>query len=231
MGDVVGLVKEFERHVDLDKAEGDAERMFRGQFDLTDFVEQIKVLRKMGSLEDLFAKMPMFQEGMPDNFRPDEREFLKITSVYDSMTPHERRRPASLREGNRIARVAKGSGRPAQHVIDVLSKFDTMRRMMIALGDQPSLLSKLPGFEQVAQVRKLRGLDLAELFGDAFDVPKEEEAEEEDDELDEAAPKDEKARREYFANLKKAPPAKKLDKSKEKKKKKAAAKARKKNRR
>jgi signal recognition particle subunit SRP54 len=230
MGDVVGLVKEFERHVDMDKAETDAERMFRGQFDLTDFVEQIKILRKMGSLEELFAKMPIFQEGMPDGFRPDEREFLKITSVYDSMTPHERRRPATLKEGNRIARVAKGSGRPAQHVVDVLNKFDTMRRMMIALGDQPSLLAKLPGFEQVAQVRKLRGLDLAELFGDAFELPAEEEEDEEED-LDEELPSGERPKKEYFANMKKAPPAKKLDKDKEKKKKKAAAKARKKNRR
>jgi signal recognition particle subunit SRP54 len=231
MGDVVGLVKEFERHVDMDKAEDDAERMFRGQFDLTDFVEQIRILRKMGSLEDLFAKMPIFQDGMPEGFRPDEREFAKIMAVYDSMTPIERRRPAVMREGNRIARVAKGSGRPPQHVADVLGKFDTMRRMMIALGDQPSLLAKLPGFEQVAQVRKLRGLDLAELFGDAFELPKE--AEPEDDEDDENAPplSQPAKRREYFASLAKAPAGKKQDKDKEKKKKKAAAKARKKNRR
>jgi signal recognition particle subunit SRP54 len=229
MGDVVGLVKEFERHVDVDKAESDAERMFRGQFDLTDFVEQIKILRKMGSLEDLFAKMPMFQEGMPDGFRPDEREFQKITAIYDSMTPPERRRPAIMREGNRMSRVAKGAGRPVQHVVDVLNKFDTMRRMMIALGDQPSLLAKLPGFEQVAQVRKLRGLDLAELFGDAFELPPEEEEEEE--ELEDDVPADPKKKREYFANMAKAPAPKKLDKAKEKKKKKAAAKARKKNRR
>ena len=82
MGDVVGLVKEFERHVDQDKAEADAERMFRGQFDMGDFVEQIGILRKMGSLKDLFEKMPMFQEGLPEGFSPDEREFTKIISVH-----------------------------------------------------------------------------------------------------------------------------------------------------
>ncbi|MCK6550962.1 signal recognition particle protein, partial [Myxococcota bacterium] len=230
MGDVVGLVKEFERHVDLDKAESDAERMFRGQFDLTDFVEQIQILKKMGSLEDLFSKMPMFQDGLPEGFRPDERELVKITAIHDSMTPAERRRPAIMRDMSRLMRVAKGAGRPPQHVVDVLNKYDTMRRMMIALGDQPSLLAKLPGFDQVAQVRKLRGLDLAELFGDAFELPPDED---EDEEVEDETPAQTEARkkREYFANLAKAPAQKAKDKSKEKKKKKAAAKARKKNRR
>lgn len=229
MGDVVGLVKEFERHVDQDKAEEDAERMFRGQFDMGDFVEQIGVLRKMGSLQDLFEKMPMFQEGMPEGFRPDERELLKIVSVHDSMTPLERRRPALVRDPGRLARVAKGTGRTEGQVLEVLNKFDTMRRMMIALGDQPSLLTKLPGFDQLAKVRKLRGLDLAELFGDAFELPPEPEIE--DIPLDEI-PDSPRQRREYFANMGKPPPPKKKpDRSKLKKKKQAAKRARKKNRR
>ncbi|MCB9646164.1 MAG: signal recognition particle protein [Deltaproteobacteria bacterium] len=229
MGDVVGLVKEFERHVDQEKAEEDAERMFRGQFDMGDFVEQIGVLRKMGSLKDLFDKMPMFQDGMPEGFRPDEREFTKIIAVHDSMTPLERRRPALLRDPGRLARVAKGTGRPEGQVLEVLTKFDTMRRMMIALGDQPSLLSKLPGFDQLAKVRQLRGLDLAELFGDAFQLPTEPEIE--DIPLDEI-PDTPKARREYFGNIAKvAGGPKPPDKDKAKRKKQAAKKARKKNRR
>ncbi len=229
MGDVVGLVKEFERHVDQDKAEADAERMFRGQFDMGDFVEQIGVLRKMGSLQDLFEKMPMFQEGMPAGFSPDEREFTKIISVHDSMTPLERRRPALLREPGRLARVSGGSGRKAGEVMAVLGKYDTMRRMMIALGDQPSLLTKLPGFDQLAQVRKVRGLDLAELFGDAFELPQEPVVE--DIALDDIPDRVEK-RREYFSGMSVAPTApSKADKNKLRKKKQAAKKARKKNRR
>ncbi len=228
MGDVVGLVKEFERHVDQDKAEADAERMFRGQFDMGDFVEQIGVLRKMGSLQDLFEKMPMFQEGMPDGFRPDEREFTKIISVHDSMTPLERRRPALLREPGRLARVATGAGRTEGQVMEVLGKFDTMRRMMIALGDQPSLLSKLPGFDQLAQVRKVRGLDLAELFGDAFELPAEPVVE--DIPLDQI-PEPQRKRKEYFSGMAVAAPPKKSNKDKLRKKKQAAKRARKKNRR
>ena len=227
MGDVVGLVQEFERHVDQDKAEEDAERMFRGQFDMSDFVEQIGVLQKMGSLKDLFDRMPMFQEGMPEGFRPDEREFGKIIAVHDSMTPLERRRPALVRDPSRLARVSRGCGRPDNQVLEVLGKFDTMRRMMIALGDEPSLLSKIPGFNQVAQVRKLRGLDMAELFGDAFQLP--EASEEEDIPL---TPKPATSgRREYFSDMARPPPPKKGNKSKQKNKQKQARKARKKNRR
>jgi signal recognition particle subunit SRP54 len=224
MGDVVGLVKEFERHVDQDKAEEDAERMFRGQFDMTDFVEQIRILRKMGSLEDLLEKMPIFQGGLPDGFRPDEREFNKIEAVYCSMTPLERRRPAVMRVGNRIARVASGCGRKPYDVVDVLNRFDTMRRMMIALGDQPSLLSKMPGFDQLAKVRKIRGLDMADLFGDLFELPEEAPAPAPEPEP-EVAPAARK--REYFANLSKPKGPKQVDKSKKKQKKKDAERSRK----
>jgi len=231
MGDVVGLVQEFERHVDQDKAEEDAERMFRGQFDMSDFVEQIQTLRKMGSLGDLLDKMPMFAGGLPEGFRPDEREFNKIESVYNSMTPLERRRPALMRVGNRIDRVAGGCGRTKEQVNDVLSRFDTMRRMMIALGDQPSLLAQMPGFDQLAKVRQLRGMDMSELFGDLFDLPPEEHS----DGFDMTPEPDDDKPKEYFSHL--ANPnsgsgsGTKKKKNKQKKEKKARKNARKKNRR
>ncbi|MEM7676476.1 MAG: hypothetical protein AAF449_10780, partial [Myxococcota bacterium] len=159
--------------------------------------------------------------------RPDEREFTKIIAVHNSMTPLERRRPALIRDPSRLKRVSIGCGRPENQILEVLGKFDTMRRMMIALGDEPSLLSKIPGFNQVAQVRKLRGLDMTELFGDAFEA-----AADEDDEEDIplSAPKAE-VKREYFSDLARPPPPKKGNRSKQKNKKKQARKARKKNRR
>ena len=228
MGDVVGLVQEFERVVDQDKAEEDAERMFRGQFDMSDFVEQIGLLKQMGSLSDLFDKMPIFQEGVPGGLRPDERELGKIVAVHDSMTPEERRRPNLVRRPSRLARVGRGCGRGEKQVLEVLGKFDTMRRMMIQLGDQPSLLSKLPGFDQVAQVRKLRGLDLADLFGDAFEP---EPAPEAPEPAPEATGGRGRPRSEYFAHMQAPPPPKAKDKGREKRKKQLQKKARKKNRR
>ena len=108
----------------------------------------------------------------------------------------------------------------------VLDKFDAMRRMMIALGDQPSLLAKLPGFGEVAQVRKLRGLDLGEIFGDAFA----QELQEPDE--PEPPPEPDRPKREYFAHLAKPTGAGRGGRGKQqKKKKKMAQKSRKRNRR
>ncbi|MEM1025573.1 MAG: signal recognition particle receptor subunit alpha [Myxococcota bacterium] len=230
MGDVVGLVEDFERQVDPDKADEDAQRMLKGQFDMADFVEQIRLLESMGSLEDLFAKMPVFQEGV----QPDARELHKIVAVHDSMTPEERRRPALARVPSRLSRLARGTGRKKEVIGQVLDRFDTMRRMMIALGDKPSLLSKIPGFDQVAQVRKLRGQDLQSLFGEAFaeadDTP-----EPEPKPAPEPKPSDPVTprRREYFANLndgskKKKKPSSSKGKTKDKRR--MERKARKKNR-
>jgi len=103
--------------------------------------------------------------------------------------------------------------------------------MMIALGDQPSLLSKIPGFDQLAKVRKLRGMDMAELFGDLFDLPDEDAGEDEDEAEEQPGPT--RARREYFADVKKpaASPKKPPDKSKKKDQAKARKQARRKNRR
>jgi signal recognition particle subunit SRP54 len=197
MGDVVGLVEEFERHVDRDKAETDAERMFRGQFDMTDFVEQIEMLRKMGSLNDLMAKMPMLQNDM----RPDERELMKIVAVHDSMTPKERRRPALLSDKRRKLRVARGCGRDEAQVGQVLEKYDTMRRMMITLGERPSMLASLPGFQNLAKVRKLRGLDLSDLFGEEFAEAFEEEETSVEEPTSNKAVSTAKTSNPYFADI------------------------------
>ena len=63
MGDIVGLVKDFEQVVDAEKAEEDAMRMLKGKFDMQDFLEQIKMIQKMGSLKDLMDKLPFFPGG------------------------------------------------------------------------------------------------------------------------------------------------------------------------
>jgi signal recognition particle subunit SRP54 len=187
-------------------------------------VAQIEVLKQMGSLSDLFDKMPVFQT--QEGLRPDERELKKIVAVHDSMTKEERRRPNLVRDPSRLERVGKGCGQDRKKVLEVLGKFDTMRRMMIQIGDEPSLLAKIPGFDQVAQVRKLRGLDLADLFGDAFEPEPELEPE-----PSSASPADGARSREYFSNLAPPPKPKSKDKGREKRKKQLQKKARKKNRR
>ena len=158
MGDVVGLMKDFEEVVDARKAEKDAMKLLKGSFSLADFVEQIRLLKKMGSLEDLFDKMPFFPDGLPQGFKaPDERELGKVEAIISSMTKDERTDPdLFVRQPKRLARVAKGSGRTDVEVKDLLDKFQGMRKMIGDIGAQAGLLAKIPGMRQLAVARKLK---------------------------------------------------------------------------
>ncbi|MBI5501159.1 MAG: signal recognition particle protein [Deltaproteobacteria bacterium] len=158
MGDVVGLMKDFEEVVDARKAEQDAMKLLKGRFSLNDFVEQIRLLKKMGSLEDLFDKMPFFPDGLPQGFKaPDERELGKVEAIISSMTRAERTDPELFtKEPKRLVRVAKGSGRTDVEVKDLLNKFMGMRKMIGDIGAQAGLLAKIPGMRQLAVARKLK---------------------------------------------------------------------------
>jgi signal recognition particle subunit SRP54 len=191
MGDIVGLVKDFEQVVDAEKAEEDAVRMLKGKFDMQDFLEQIRLIQKMGSLKDLFDKLPFFPGGLPDEVNLDDRELTKIEAMISSMTVEERKNPtvfvttsweeiASQREPgkknkrrradyhpDRVRRISRGCGRSEDEVKELLQKFGAMRQMMVQLGASTGLLGKIPGFKQFSQMKKLAGLDLSAMMGGA----------------------------------------------------------------
>jgi signal recognition particle subunit SRP54 len=202
MGDIVGLMKDFEEVVDAEKAEEDAVRMLKGKFDMQDFLEQIRLIQKMGSLKDLFEKMPFFPGGLPEGVNLDDNELVKIEAIISSMTLKERahpelfvvtswetitsggqqmrRRRAADYDDKRIHRVAKGSGRKDTDVKELLNKFAMMRQMMMQMGASSGLLGKIPGFKQLAQMKKMAGIDLSQIMNAAgmqqlekkFTVPK-----------------------------------------------------------
>ena len=186
MGDIVGLVKDFEQVVDAEKAEEDALRMLKGKFDMQDFLEQIKLIQKMGSLKDLFEKLPFFGGALPEGVNLDDRELTKIEAMISSMTFEERmnpqvfvstswedftstagraakRRRADFHPG-RVKRIAAGSGRKDQEVKDLLQKFAQMRQMMVQLGASTGLMGKIPGFKQFSQMKKLANMDINSLM-------------------------------------------------------------------
>ncbi len=156
MGDIVGLMKDFEEVVDEKKAEEDAKRMLQGKFTLHDFLEQIRMLQQMGPLQDLFEKLPFFADSVPDGFQVDENELKRAEAIVSSMTKQERRDPELFQKNRgRIGRVAKGSGRTDKEVVDLLNRFMFMRQMMGDIGQQAGLLSKIPGMKQMAMARRL----------------------------------------------------------------------------
>ncbi|MFL5300375.1 MAG: signal recognition particle protein [Anaeromyxobacteraceae bacterium] len=168
-GDIVGLMKDFEQHVDEDKAEEDAKKLLSGDFSLDDFVSQIKLVRKMGPLGELMEKFPLFGE-LPEGFQFDENALGKIVAMVDSMTKVERQRPDVITEP-RVKRIARGSGRSEKEVRDLLMQYNTMRGVMRQIGDAPGLLSRLPGIKQLFQLRKLQGKGMEDVLGeDAGDV-------------------------------------------------------------
>ena len=193
MGDIVGLVKDFEQVVDAEKAEEDALRMLKGKFDMQDFLEQIRLIQKMGSLKDLFEKLPFFGGGLPEGVNLDDRELTKIEAMISSMTTQERlnpqvfvattwedfmntsgksakRRRADFDPG-RVKRVSKGSGRTEQEVKELLQKFAQMRQMMVQLGASTGLMGKIPGMKQFGQMKKLANMDINALMAAGGGMP------------------------------------------------------------
>jgi signal recognition particle subunit SRP54 len=170
-GDIVGLMKDFEGVVDEKKAEEDAEKILTGNFNLIDFVEQIKLVKKMGSVNDLLEKFPLFGE-LPEGITFDDKELGRVEAIIGSMTQIERQNPSVIGD-ERIARIAKGSGQKKENVRGLLDRFFAMQKVMKQLGGGPgapgmNLLQRLPGFRQLAQLNQLKGMapeDLASMFG------------------------------------------------------------------
>lgn len=155
-GDVVGLVKDFEEVVDEKKAEEDAMRMLRGEFTLSDFLGQIRAIKKMGPLQELMEKLPFFPGGLPSSAKVEDYELVRIESIIHSMTPGEREDPDIINE-SRTRRIAQGSGRKESEVKDLLSKFRHMQDLMFAMGG-----GKLKG-----RWKKFKGLK--KMFGSGMD--------------------------------------------------------------
>jgi len=148
MGDIVGLVQDFEAVVDQQQAEQDAERMLRGQFTMDDLLTQLRTIQRLGPLREVFAKLPMFGSFAD---KVDGSELGRVESMIQSMTRAERRDPELLlRERGRTARVAHGSGRAAKEVSELVKRFGQMRDLMASLGSGGGLLSKIPGLGRFA---------------------------------------------------------------------------------
>lgn len=146
MGDIVGLVQDFEAVVDEKQAEEDAERILQGQFTLDDLLTQLKTIQKLGPIREVFAKMPMFNQ-MADQV--EEGQLRVVESMIQSMTKHERRDPDVL-DKSRVARIARGSGRKQKEVSDLVKRFHQMKDMMAQMGGADGLLSRIPGMDRLA---------------------------------------------------------------------------------
>ena len=167
-GDVVGLMQDFDKVVDQEKAEEDAKKLLSGKFDMWDFLEQIRTIKKMGSLSDIFEKMPFFSDGLPEGAQVDDKALVKIEAMIQSMTTEERAKPELIEQQPRRAqRIGRGCGQEPKEITDLIGRFKGMRKIMGALGSPGggNLLFKLPGFKQFAQMQQLKGMDMGDIMG------------------------------------------------------------------
>lgn len=153
MGDIVGLMHDFERVAKEDQEES-AMRMLQGQFSFNDFYEQLSMIQKMGPLKDIMAKLPIGNM-LPKGLNVDDRELTRIKAMIDSMTKQERVNP-KLFNDSRVRRVAKGSGRNPKDVQELIKRFGAMRQMMGMMGKNMGLLGKIPGMGQIAQMGQMK---------------------------------------------------------------------------
>ncbi len=139
MGDVMTLIEKAESAYDEDQAAELERKLRKSEFNLDDFLDQLRQVRRLGPLQNLLGMIP----GMGKELRGvkvDERDFDRIQAIILSMTPQERRHP-ELIKGSRRLRIARGSGTNVQAVKQLIKQFESMRKIMrqVASGKMPDL--------------------------------------------------------------------------------------------
>jgi signal recognition particle subunit SRP54 len=133
MGDVMSLIETAEREIEEKDALALETKLRRNEFGLDDFLEQLRMIRKMGPLTGLLGMIPGLAGHQLKNMNVDERELDRVQAIILSMTAEERRRP-ELIKGSRRLRIARGSGTNVQQVNRLVKQFGEMRKVMRQVG-------------------------------------------------------------------------------------------------
>ena len=145
MGDIVSFYEKAQEAFDSKQQEEMQRKLIDNEFTLEDFRDQLKSLRKLGSLESILKMMP--KVGMMkelQNMQPDEKELTRIVAIIDSMTPKERNNHMII-NGTRRRRIARGSGTSVQDVNNLLKQYGQARKMMKSLSGNLGFLGKKMG--------------------------------------------------------------------------------------
>lgn len=130
MGDVLTLIEKAQETFDEEQAKALERKLRKDGFTLEDFRDQLRQVRKMGSLEQLLGMIPGLNKvkGLKD-MQPDEKELVKVEAIINSMTPAERANHLLI-DGSRRRRIARGSGTTVQDVNRLLKQFEMTQKMM-----------------------------------------------------------------------------------------------------
>jgi signal recognition particle subunit SRP54 len=149
MGDILSLIERAEQHVDKKKAEEMAKKAFAGDgFSLEDFRDQLRSVRKMGSMKSLMGMLPSigpFSGLQKAADQVDEKQIDRVEAIINSMTSHERIHHEVI-NGSRRKRIARGSGTTIQEVNNLLRQYAQMKKMFKQMG-KPSFARRLAGMK------------------------------------------------------------------------------------
>ncbi len=133
-GDIITLVEKAQQQVDEKEAEELEKKLLANKFDFDDFLKQIKMIKKMGSLKSLLSMIPGIGSAIK-NAEVDDKQLIKVESIIQSMTKEERRNPKIL-NGSRRKRIARGSGNSIQDVNRLIKQFNQMQQMIKMLNSK-----------------------------------------------------------------------------------------------
>ena len=142
MGDVLSFIDKVQENIDQEAAEKMTEKILGDEFTLEDFRDQIKQIRKLGSLGGLLDMMPKIGplKELKDA-KIDDKEIDRVVAIIDSMTPKERRNHMLI-NGSRRRRIAKGSGTSVQDVNNLLKQYAQARKMMKSFTGPGGMIGK-----------------------------------------------------------------------------------------
>ena len=140
MGDVLSIIEKAEETFDIEEAEKLEKQIRKGEFDLNDYLAQLKQIKKMGSLSSILKMIPGMNK--LKDVKVDDKEFVKIEAIICSMTKKEKRNPKIL-NGSRRLRIAKGSGTTVQDINKFMKSFEMTQTMMKRMKSQKGGMNKM----------------------------------------------------------------------------------------
>lgn len=143
MGDVVSLVEKAAEAFDQEEAMSMAQRMMSAQFDFNDFLGQIRMMRKLGPMQEILGMIPGIKKQM-GNMNVDEKRVKHLEAIVLAMTPKERKRPEII-NGSRRRRIATGSGTSVPMVNQTIKQVGEMRKLMKNKGKMKQMMKQLGG--------------------------------------------------------------------------------------
>ena len=129
MGDIVSLVEKATEAISEEEAEASIKKLQKGKYDLNDFLNQMKQIKKMGPLENLLKLIPGAKKMGLTNLNIDPKKVARIEAIILSMTEAEKKDP-NIIKASRKTRIAKGSGVSVSEVNRLLEQFDNYKKMV-----------------------------------------------------------------------------------------------------